>query len=204
MRVALAETRLSRKVTAAMLLLVMAVSGLVVEAAGAAPQTSHALAVRPPHFGRLPPGWGQFSEPTEPLTRQGANAGAVATSWHYRPNPIGWGNSIPRDGIAVQVLLIRRQVGRPTNINLCHVTPHLAAYPLVQGLPLRLPRTTTATFEGSPKIPEYRVFGRVGESYNFEVRVDINTPHPPAAMLNTAQHAVTAINFPRWPNPLRC
>lgn len=74
----------------------------------------------------------------------------------------------------------------------------------MRSLPLRLPRTTTATFEGSPEIPEYQVFGRIGESYNFEVRVDINTPRPSAAMLNTAQHAVAAIDYPRWPNPLRC
>lgn len=111
---------------------------------------------------------------------------------------------MPRNGIAVEVLLIRREVDGATGLNLCRYTPHLDTYPLVRKLPLRLPATTSSTLEGAPKVPEYRVLGRIGESYNFEVRVEINNPHPDAALLSTAQHVVSAIRFPRWPNRANC
>src|SRR5207253_11121038 len=87
------------------------------------------------------------------LTRRGANANAVALNWAYRATSGGWASAIPNDGIAVEVLLIRRQPGAATALNLCRVTPHLAAYPLVRKLPLRLPRATTNTLEGAPRIP---------------------------------------------------
>ncbi|HXH96079.1 MAG TPA: hypothetical protein VNH40_02620, partial [Gaiellaceae bacterium] len=116
----------------------------------------------------------------------------------------GWASSIPRDGIAVQVLLIRRESGVANGRNLCLVTPHLAAYPPVRKLPLRLPRTTRYTLEGAPRIPEYRILGRLRESYDFEVRVDVNRRHPGARLLRLAQAVVAAISFPRWPNRAHC
>ena len=88
--------------------------------------------------------------------------------------------------------------------NLCGRTPHLTDYPLVRKLPLHLPRTTAHTFEGADNIPEYRILGRIGESYNFEVRVVIDRHRPTPAQLDAAQRAVSAIRFPRWPTPARC
>jgi hypothetical protein len=88
--------------------------------------------------------------------------------------------------------------------NLCRRTPHLADYPLVRKLPLHLPRTTAHTFEGADNIPEYRILGRIGESYNFEVRVVIDRHRPTRALLAAAQRGVSAIRFPRWPTPARC
>ena len=183
-----------------------ALAGGVTAATGAArhAQASAALVVPAPRFVRLPRGWRQFNDAPDLLTRQGANASAYALSWAYHPNGLGWAGSMPRDGIVVSVYLIRREVGSATGLNFCRYTPHLGVYPLVRKLPLRLPSTTTATLEGAPNIPEYRVFGRIGESYNFEVRVDVNNPHPSAAPLNAAQSAVSAISFPRWSNRANC
>ncbi len=137
------------------------------------------------------------------LTRRGANAGAFATSWPYRPNSFGWAGSLPKDGTVVSVYLIRRNPGRRVG-NLCGRTPHLPDYPLVRKLPLHLPRTTVHTFEGADDIPEYRIFGRIGESYNFEVRVVIDRHRATRALLATAQRVVSAIRFPHWPTPARC
>jgi hypothetical protein len=161
-----------------------------------------AIVVPAPSFKGLPTGWRQFNDAPDFLTPRGANAGAVATSWRYRPNSRGWAGSLPRNGIVVSVNLIRRNPG--TLGNLCGRTPHLRDYPLVRKLPLRLPRTTTHTFEGADGIPEYRIFGRIGESYNFEVRVVIDRHQPTRALLAAAQRGVNAIRFPRWPTPARC
>src|SRR5450759_818557 len=57
---------------------------------------------------------------------QGANASAYALSWPYRPNSLGWAGAMPRDGIAVSVYLIRRDMGAATGLNLCRYTPHLS------------------------------------------------------------------------------
>jgi hypothetical protein len=195
--------------TAAQALSVVVLISLVggVATSKAAPSHAHRSAARvvpAPRFVRLPRGWRQFNDAPDLLTRRGANASATALSWAYHPDGLGWAGSMPRDAIAVSVYLIRREVGSATGLNLCRYTPHLGVYPLVRKLPLRLPSTTTATLEGAPNIPEYRVFGRIGESYNFEVRVDVNNPHPSAALLKAAQSAVSAISFPRWPNRKNC
>ncbi len=60
------------------------------------------------------------------------------------------------------------------------------------------------TFEGADDIPEYRIFGRIGESYNFEVRVVIDRHRPTRTLLANAQRVVSAIRFPHWPTPARC
>jgi hypothetical protein len=162
-----------------------------------------AIVVPAPSFKGLPHSWRQFNDAPDFLTRRGANAGAVATSWRYRPNSSGWAGSLPPDGIVVSVNLIRRNPGKTVG-NLCGRTPHLRDYPLVRKLPLRLPLTTTHTFDGADDIPEYRIFGRIGDSYNFEVRVVIARHRPTPALLAAAQRGVSAIRFPRWPTPAHC
>jgi hypothetical protein len=161
-----------------------------------------AVPVPPPTFSHLPPRWRSFATPGD-LTPLGAQSRVFATSWPYRLTTVdGPGGSMPRNAILVNVSLIRSNPGKQTG-NLCGRTPHIAGYPPVRSLPLRLPTTTAATFEGTAW-PEYRAFGRLGESYNFEVRVDISNRHPSAELLRLARFAVIAIEFPRWPTPSTC
>jgi hypothetical protein len=89
-------------------------------------------------------------------------------------------------------------------INLCLHTPHLADAPPIRRLPLRLSRTTGSRLEGAPDVPEYRVFGRMGEMYNVDLRVDINDPHPTRSMLRAAQQVVSGLRFPVWPRRRTC
>jgi hypothetical protein len=154
-------------------------------------------------FTSLPSGWHAFDDEVGALTRRGGETDSYALSWDYRPGPGGWATAMPRRGIAVQVLLLR---SRPDGlrINLCLHTPHLADSSPIRGLPLRLPRTTGSRLKGAPRVPEYRVFGRMGEMYNVDLRVDINDPHPTRSMLDAAQHVVSGLRFPVWPRRRSC
>jgi hypothetical protein len=146
--------------------------------------------------------WRAFATPGD-LTPRGAQAGVFATSWPYQlPTIDGPAGSMPANAILVNVWLILSNPGKRTG-NLCDRTPHLAGYPPVRSLPVQLPATTAATLEGTAW-PEYRSFGRLGTSYNFEVRVDISNQHPSAKLLRLARLAVSAIEFPRWPTPTTC
>jgi hypothetical protein len=142
--------------------------------------------------------WKTFDRDFALLSRSGADLESYALSWAYKPNPHGWANRMPPNAIGVNVILIRRTTTNPAD-NLCGKTPHLAVYPRIRHFPLMLPKTTTATQEGEPNIPEYRVFGRFDNLYNIDLRVDINRLHPTAAMLKLAQRVVSGLRFPRWP-----
>lgn len=187
---------MGRRTTAVVAAIVLAgtLGGAPAQSSGRA---SH-IVVKPAKFGYLPRGWHAFQNDFGVLTRRGASVESYMLSWAYRPGPLGW--RIPPRGIAVGVLLLRR--GGTTN--LCRSTPHMTGYPPIRRLPLRLPRTTSDRFEGSPNVLEYRVFGRMGDSYNVDLRVDVNSLHPTAAMLRTAQRVVNAIRFPTWPRLERC
>ncbi len=69
---------------------------------------------------------------------------------------------------------------------------------------IRLQATTTAVLADGTSWPEYRIFGRVDESYNVEVRIDISSRHPSAALLRVARRVVAGIDLPRWPTPAVC
>jgi hypothetical protein len=161
------------------------------------------LFVQPATFTRLPRGWRAFQDVAGLLTRSGADVNSYALSWAYKPNPYGWANQMPRNAIAVNAILSRRSPGT-SHTNLCWKTPHLPGFPRIGRLPLRLPQTTSHRQEGQPNIPEYRIFGRIDESYNVDLRVDINNPHPTAAMLRRAETVVSHIRFPAWPRLRRC
>jgi hypothetical protein len=88
------------------------------------------------------------------------------------------------------------------NVNLCRSAPHFADHP-ARTFPLRLPTTTSNTLDGTPKVKEYRVFGRYADYYNFEVRVDI-APHAAPDAWQLAAHVVAAIRFPTWPSLTTC
>jgi hypothetical protein len=154
-------------------------------------------------FGRLPPGWRAFQNDFGFLTRRGASAGSYALSWSYVPNSLGWAPQMPNGGIAVSVLLLRRSPGR-VRINLCRSTPHLRDSPKIRRLPLQLPNVTSDRLEGAPNVREYRIFGRMDESYNVDLRVDINSVHPTRTVLRRAESVVRHIHFPNWPRPKHC
>jgi hypothetical protein len=154
-------------------------------------------------FARLPGGWRAFDREFGLLTRRGGDVESYALSWPYRRNSFGWANSMPRNAIAIEVLLLRTSADG-SRINLCLHTPHLGGFPPIRRLPLRLPRTTGDRLEGAPNVPEYRVFGRIDDMYNVDLRVDVNNPRPTPAMLRTAQKVVAAIAFPDWPRRRHC
>jgi hypothetical protein len=196
----------NRRVLMRLVTLVAALPALTAVAAhGAAPLPKldlRAVALAPPTFSRLPSGWRSFTTWGD-LTPRGGQTSALATSWPYRLNTVdGPGGSIPANAILITVSLIRHNPGTQSG-NLCRQTPRLTGYAPVGVLPLRLPATTTATLDGTPW-PEYRVFGRLGNSYNFEVRVDISSRHPSTGLLRRARSAVAAIKLPRWPTPATC
>jgi hypothetical protein len=161
------------------------------------------ISIAPAKFSSLPLGWHAFDDDVGALTRRGGETDSHALSWHYRPGPGGWAAAMPRHGIAVQVLLLRR---RPDGlrIDLCLHTPHLADSPPIRRLPLRLPHTTGSRLEGAPRVPEYRVFRRMGDMYNVDLRVDINDPHPTRSTLRVAQRVVSGLRFPVWPRRGSC
>jgi hypothetical protein len=161
-----------------------------------------AIIVRAATFAYLPKGWEALPQTAGVLTRAGAETESTALSWRYKPNSFGWANRMPRNAIAVDLLLIRRAAG--PRINLCHSTPHLPESPKIKHLPLRLPSTTSTQLEGEPNVPEYRIFGRLGDWYNIDLRVDISNPHPTPAMRQRAREVVSHIRFPRWPRLIHC
>jgi hypothetical protein len=124
-----------------------------------------------PRFSVVPSGW------SVPRPAWGAQDG-YALSWRYRPNPRGWANSMPRNGIAVYVIVPDRTRVR---------------YPPLR---LRLPKWPSGTLEGAPHTPEYRIFGRV-RGHDVEIRVAIRRPRPTAAQLRVAQRVVSGIRFTR-------
>jgi hypothetical protein len=195
--------RFSRVRTLVSVSALLALTAVAANAAAPPPKLDlRAVPVPPPTFSHLPPTWRAFATPGD-LTPRGAQAGVFATSWPYRLTTVaGPAGSMPRDAVLVNVFLIRSNPGKQSG-SLCGRTPHLAGYPPVRSLPLQLPTTTTATLDG-PAWPEYRVFGRLGESYNFEVRVDVSNRHPSAKLLRLARLVVAAIDFPRWPRPTTC
>ena len=143
------------------------------------------VAVQSAKFSYVPARWRVFDRDFGLLSRSGASVESYALSWAYTPNSLGWADHMAHDGIAVSVILIRRDPVDPA-ADLCGQAPPLAGYPLVHHLPLELPTTTRATQEGQPNIPEYRVFGRLGNLYSIDLRVDINRAHPTRAMLRLA------------------
>jgi hypothetical protein len=104
----------------------------------------------------------------------------------------------------ISILQLRSQAYGSPNVNLCHDTPNLGSgYPALAP-PLNLPAKTTSTLEGSPRVEEFRIFGRYRDYYNFEVRVDIDTRRPLAASWHTADGVVRGLRFPAWPRLSDC
>jgi hypothetical protein len=117
-------------------------------------------------FAELPSGWHQFAGGT----------GAYALSWPHRQDAVlGWGDSMPRNAIAVTVSFPNERARLPA-------------------LKLVLPRRPTTTFEGTSDTPEYRLRGSIA-GRDVEVWVDIRRAHPTRAQLRLAAHVVAALRF---------
>jgi hypothetical protein len=90
-----------------------------------------------------------------------------------------------------------------TKVNLCQATAKLPQFPQ-RTPPLTLARTTTATLDGAPHVKEFRVLGRYRNSYNFEVRVDIDTRRPIGPRWAEAETIVSRLRLPQWPTNKTC
>jgi hypothetical protein len=90
------------------------------------------IVVAAPRFTYLPPRWRAFDRDVGFLTRRGADVNSYALSWPYKPGPFGWANSMPRGAIAVNVILIRRELPGTTTANLCGHAPRFPGYPQIQ------------------------------------------------------------------------
>jgi hypothetical protein len=142
---------------------------------------------KPATLARLPTGWRQRNSGVAIRHRDGLNTWTEATSWPYRPDRFGPVRRIPRDGILIEVLLIRRG-GFPRSL----------MYPPLTRLPFRLEDAQVATEEGAPHVAQYRLLYRYGYRYDVDLRVDFGQPHPTHAMLAEAQRALNALVLPRW------
>jgi hypothetical protein len=141
----------------------------------------------PARFDPLPAGWRQYGSGVVRLRGRGGESETFATSWDLdRANRHGPAGDLPRGGILVSVLLLRR----------C-VAPGPDHPPL--GSRLRLPRVAAGTLEGMPHVPEYRIFGARDRDYYADVRVDINARRPSARLRREAQHALSVLRLPHWP-----
>jgi hypothetical protein len=146
--------------------------------------------VRRAMFRSLPPGWRQFDELVQRRGPCHVIANSLAANFRAdRAGSHGWAATMPPDGIAIGVSLIGPVIPGDER---------RADYPPADELPLELPRTTTSSLEGSPDVPEYRVFRRTPD-YLVEVRADINNPEPGAALLDEAQSVVSRLRLPDWP-----
>ena len=141
-------------------------------------------------FGSLPPGWRQFDDLVQRRGPCHVVANSLAANFPAdRARSHGWAAALPPDGIAVTVSLIGPVIPEDER---------RADYPPADERPLELPRTTASSLEGSPDVPEYRVFRRTPD-YLVEVRADINNPEPGAALLDEAQAVVRRLRLPDWP-----
>ena len=127
------------------------------------------MALPPPptvSFAHLPSGWHQFA----------GDPGIYALSWRHRQDALfGWAGSMPRDGIAVQVLFPNEKA---------HLPP----------LKLVMPRLPATTLESAPDTPEYRIQGRIA-GRDVEVWIDIRRRHPTEKQLRVAQRVVSTLRF---------
>jgi hypothetical protein len=142
---------------------------------------------KPARFASLPPGWRQRSSGVAIRHPGGLNTWTEATSWPYRPDGFGPVRRIPRDGILIEVLLIRR-AGFPGTL----------MYPPLRRLPFDLSDADVATEEGAPHVAQYRLLYRYGRRYDVDLRIDFGRPDPTGRMLAEAQRALDALVLPSW------
>lgn len=163
------------------------------------PATAPPVSVPP-----LPAGWRVVADTPQTLRpTPNTNVQTLITSWRYRPTYYGPASVIPPGGTIIDVTLSRDQSYGATKVNLCQATAKLPQFPQ-RTPPLTLPQATTATLDGAPQVKEFRVRGRYRNSYNFEVRVDIDTRRPVGPRWAEAETIVRGLGFPDWPTDKTC
>lgn len=152
----------------------------------------------------LPGGWTIVTDSSQTLQpTNNTNVETLITSWHYRPTYNGPASVIPPGGTMISVTLSRDQDYPARKVNLCETTARLPQFPH-RTPPLTLPRATTDTLDGAPRVKEFRVLGRYRNSYNFEIRVDIDTRRPVNPRWLVAASVVRGLRFPQWPMDKAC
>jgi hypothetical protein len=152
----------------------------------------------------LPAGWTVVAHSGRRLrSTSNTNVQTLITSWRYHPTYNGPASVIPPGGIMFDVTLSRDQSYGARKLDLCETTARLSQFP-PRSLPLTLPRTTSDTLDGQPHVKEFRVLGRYRDSYNFEVRVDIDTRRPIGPRWALAEAITRRLHFPRWPVVKAC
>jgi hypothetical protein len=153
--------------------------------------------VPPATFAALPQGWKHFDDGGALLSKRGGTSAAYATSWDFDPSS-GKGPAVdlPDDGVIIQVLLLRRPVGRHSAKGLCRGVLVSKAYPPISGLPLHISDMVRSHLEGAPDVREYRFLGTQDSDYHVDVRVDLAVGADRAA----AQRALDGLRLPRWGN----
>ncbi|MDE3132375.1 MAG: hypothetical protein KGL16_14585 [Acidobacteriota bacterium] len=152
----------------------------------------------------LPAGWTVVVNNSQRLKPDNnTNVETLITSWRYRPTYNGPASVIPPGGIMIDVTLSRDQSYGKRTVDLCETTASLPQFP-PRTPPLTLPRTTTSTLEGQPHVKEFRVLGRYLDSYNFEIRVDIDTRRSVGPRWALAETITRGLGFPRWPMSKTC
>ena len=146
---------------------------------------------RPATFARLPEGWRQYGAQSS-RWEGGRNAWLGATSWGYRLDRGGPLRRIPRDGVLIEVNLIRRDG-----------FPHDSRYPYLRRLPLRLDVARVTGEAGAPQVEQRRLLYRYGRQYELDVRVDFGRRNPTKEMLRSAQNALNGLRLPKWVAPYR-
>jgi hypothetical protein len=163
------------------------------------PATASAVSLPP-----LPHGWTIVTNSSQRLhSTSNTNVQTLITSWHYRPSYDGPASVIPPGGTMISVTLSRDQSYGAQQVNLCETTARLSQFPQ-RTPPLRIPRTTTSTLDGTPRVKEFRLLGRYRNSYNFEIRVDIDIRRPVGPRWAIAENIIRGLRFPRWPTDKAC
>jgi hypothetical protein len=151
----------------------------------------------------LPAGWTIVTDSSQRLqSTSNTNVQTLITSWHYRTTYNGPASVIPPGGTMISVTLSRDQ-NYARKVNLCETTARLPQFPPWTP-PLTLPRTTTNILDGTPSVKEFRVLGRYRNSYNFEIRVDVDTRRPAKPRWVIAESIIRGLRFPQWPTHRAC
>lgn len=162
------------------------------------PATAPPVALPP-----LPAGWTIVTDSSQRLqSTSNTNVQTLITSWHYRPTYDGPASVTPPGGTMISVTLSRDQ-NYARKVNLCETTARLPQFPAWTP-PLTLPRTTTNILDGTPSVKEFRVLGRYRNSYNFEIRVDVDTRRPVKPRWVIAESIIRGLRFPQWPTDRAC
>jgi hypothetical protein len=132
-------------------------------------------------FAHLPRGWAQQASGCASRLGGSLSAWSEATSWRYRPNPLGPVHQMRPDRVLISVILLRPS-GFPAS--------SASSFRPLRNHPLRVGAADqVATEKDASTIRQYRFFRRVGCQYDLDLRIDFRTatPQPQDAAPRTAR-----------------